>query len=59
MKQITIGELLLIQDTLHRMQDELEAIDDIDHDYIVTSGVEEGIKESLMVVDSLIGGSIG
>lgn len=54
MIQITEGELLVIQDTLYRMQDELEAIDDIDHDYVVTSGVEDGLRESLIIVNSLI-----
>ena len=56
MKEITNGELLLLQDTLFRMKEELESIDD--YDYVVTSGVEEGIAECLVIVNSLLDANV-
>ena len=55
-KQITDGELLVLEDTLRRMQNEIDSINNNPYsDYIFNSGVEEGIDESLKIVESLLG----
>lgn len=51
--QITEQELLVLKDTLDRMNDELDTLSD--HcDAVFNSGVEEGIEDSLEIVNSIL-----
>ena len=54
MKQITEGELYQVLDTLNRMYDELEGIEQSTSDYVTTTGIEDSLRESLIIVESLL-----
>lgn len=51
--EITEQELLVIKDTLERIQDEVEVVVDF-CDHVFNSGAIEGISDSLDIVNALV-----
>jgi len=53
LKVITEGELLHIRSVLTDAVDEIEAVKE-ETDYVFTTGVEDGVEESLEIIDALL-----